>query len=368
MGLFDRYPFTNLHNINLDWLINTVKGLTKKVESLLTINANAVALDYGEAPRVEVEQRAGATNMTFYLPGGPPGGPQGPAGPAGPAGPVGPEGPAGETGPRGETGANGKDFTYEDFTPEQLAALRGPEGPQGVAGPQGEPFTYSDFTPEQLEALTGPQGPEGPEGPQGPQGPTGPTGPQGLVGPAGLQGIPGPAGPQGPQGIQGVPGSPYGQKIGTMPVLGSITLPQAAAKSYITAVFNIRADPNRGGLPVVYDPEVLGDVDLTTMFAPLEKQGNLLHFDISTTPTSLHTTNIGSTPDVGSVNYPALIWFTARFTMPDANSTTLNMYSIFAHWLNLSTSQFTSKQYTTSNISECPVRSIEIFATTKPNS
>ena len=28
-------------------------------------------------------------------------------------------------------------------------------------GPKGDPFTYSDFTPEQLAALTGPQGPEG---------------------------------------------------------------------------------------------------------------------------------------------------------------------------------------------------------------
>lgn len=57
---------------------------------------------------------------------------QGPPGPTGPVGPRGPEGPA------------GKPFVYEDFTPEQLEALRGPKG---------NPFTYDDFTPEQLEAL-----------------------------------------------------------------------------------------------------------------------------------------------------------------------------------------------------------------------
>lgn len=35
------------------------------------------------------------------------------------------------------------------------------DGPPGEAGPKGDPFTYEDFTPEQLEALTGPEGPAG---------------------------------------------------------------------------------------------------------------------------------------------------------------------------------------------------------------
>lgn len=43
---------------------------------------------------------------------------------------------AGEQGPKGETGAKGDAFTYEDFTAEQLEALRGPQGIQGI---QGEP-------------------------------------------------------------------------------------------------------------------------------------------------------------------------------------------------------------------------------------
>ena len=76
-------------------------------------------------------------------------------------------------------GAKGDPFTYSDFTPEQLAALRGPIGPQGEIGergPKGDPFIYSDFTPEQLSALKGPKGDIGEQGPQGDQGPIGNTG------------------------------------------------------------------------------------------------------------------------------------------------------------------------------------------------
>lgn len=127
-------------------------------------------------------------------------------------------------GPPGPKGDKGDPFTYEDFTPEQLAALQGPKGDKGDIGPQGpkgDPFTYADFTSEQLEDLTGPQGPKGakgdkgdkgdaftyndfteeqlealtgPQGPQGPQGETGPQGPQGIQGPAGQDGVGIPAG------------------------------------------------------------------------------------------------------------------------------------------------------------------------------
>ena len=55
----------------------------------------------------------------------------------------GPKGDIGLTGPQGEP------FKYEDFTPEQLEALK-------VKGDKGDAFTYADFTPEQLEALKGP--------------------------------------------------------------------------------------------------------------------------------------------------------------------------------------------------------------------
>ena len=76
----------------------------------------------------------------------------------------GPKGDKGDTGPRGE------DFKYEDFTTEQLEALKGPQGERGPAGPKGdkgEAFTYADFTEEQLAALKGPKGDTGEGVPSG---------------------------------------------------------------------------------------------------------------------------------------------------------------------------------------------------------
>lgn len=58
----------------------------------------------------------------------------------------GPKGDMGLTGPQGEP------FKYEDFTPEQLEALK----VKGDKGDKGDAFTYADFTPEQLESLKGP--------------------------------------------------------------------------------------------------------------------------------------------------------------------------------------------------------------------
>ena len=118
-------------------------------------------------------------------------GPQGEPGPQGPQGEKGPQGPQGE---QGVQGPKGDAFTYDDFTPEQLAALKGPKGekgdkgdtgsvgatgPQGPKGdtgeagpqgPKGDAFVYEDFTTEQLAALKGPKGDTGAQGPMGPAG------------------------------------------------------------------------------------------------------------------------------------------------------------------------------------------------------
>ena len=58
----------------------------------------------------------------------------------------------GPKGDRGLTGPQGEPFKYEDFTPEQLEALK----VKGDKGDKGDAFTYADFTQEQLEALKGP--------------------------------------------------------------------------------------------------------------------------------------------------------------------------------------------------------------------
>ena len=153
---------------------------------------------------------------------------------------------------------------------EWLASLQGMPGKDGAQGPPGKAFTYDDFTPEQLATLTGPQGPQGPRGPQGEQGIQGPKGDagtgldilgtyesvealqtavtnpqqgnmynvgqsepynvymwdttnggewlnqgklQGAKGEQGPQGIQGPPGPQGEQGVQGPQGPPGPQGV-----------------------------------------------------------------------------------------------------------------------------------------------------------
>lgn len=118
-------------------------------------------------------------------------------------------------------GDKGDPFTYDDFTPEQLSALKGDKGDkgetgaqgiQGIQGIQGEkgdkgdkgdtgakgdkgdtgnPFTYGDFTPEQLAAL---KGEKGDKGDQGDKGETGATGAKGETGETGAKGEKGDAG------------------------------------------------------------------------------------------------------------------------------------------------------------------------------
>lgn len=58
----------------------------------------------------------------------------------------------------------------------------------GPQGPKGDAFTFQDFTEEELASLKGDTGPEGPMGPQGEQGPEGPMGPKGDTGPEGPMG------------------------------------------------------------------------------------------------------------------------------------------------------------------------------------
>ena len=165
----------------------TVKGLYDSLEALQQAHptgsaGDAYAVGTAESNVIYIwDVDAGVWTSIGQMQG-----PPGEQGPQGEQGPPGPQGEQGETGPAGPKGDKGDPFTYEDFTAEQLASLRGPQGEQG---------------------------PKGDLGPEGPQGPTGETGPQGPEGP---QGPPGEQGPQGEPGADGVAGSAATIQIGTV--------------------------------------------------------------------------------------------------------------------------------------------------------
>lgn len=91
----------------------------------------------------------------------------------------------GDTGPKGDTGDA---FTYEDFTPEQLAALKGETGDTGPAGPKGDIGDKGDTGAKGDTGNTGETGATGQKGDTGPKGDTGATGPAGDTGQAGATG------------------------------------------------------------------------------------------------------------------------------------------------------------------------------------
>lgn len=74
------------------------------------------------------------------------------------------DGAPGEKGETGDPGPKGDAFTYEDFTDEQLEALRGPAGKDGE---DGKDFTFDMFTEEQLNSLKGEKGDPGLDGADG---------------------------------------------------------------------------------------------------------------------------------------------------------------------------------------------------------
>ena len=134
----------------------------------------------------------------------------------------------------GPKGDKGDPFTYNDFTAEQLAALKGEKGDKGDTGdvgPQGPAGEKGDIGPQGIQGEVGPAGEKGAKGDKGDTGETGPKGDPGEVGPQGPKGDPGDIGPQGeigpagPKGADGlttsisVNGSTYNH------INGTITLP-----------------------------------------------------------------------------------------------------------------------------------------------
>ena len=106
----------------------------------------------------------------------------GPKGDTGEQGPQGEVGPKGDTGSKGDPGEKGDKGDKGDTGETGPAGAKGDTGEQGEQGPKGDAFTYEDFTPEQLEALKGPKGDTGEQGQKGDTGEQGPKGETGADG------------------------------------------------------------------------------------------------------------------------------------------------------------------------------------------
>ena len=165
-----------------------------------------------------------------------PKGDTGATGPKGEKGDTGATGPQGDTGPQGEKGPKGD---KGDTGPQGEKGPKGDIGSQGPQGPKGDAFTFEDFTPEQLASLKGPKGDTGPAGPKGDKGDTGPQGEKGDTGPQGPKGEKGDTGPAGPQGDKGDKGDP-----GTITIDTSLstTSTNAVQNNAITTAINSKAN------------------------------------------------------------------------------------------------------------------------------
>lgn len=199
----------------------TVKGLYGTLEALQLAHptgsaGDAYAVGTAESNAIYIwDVDAGAWTSIGQMQG-----PPGEQGPQGEQGPPGPQGEQGETGPEGAQGPQGIQGEPGEQGPV------GETGPAGPKGDKGDPFTYEDFTAEQLASLRGPQGEQGPKGdpgPEGPQGPPGETGPQGEQGPKGDTGPQGEKGDTGSQGPQGAPGENGGYYLPALDAEGNLT-------------------------------------------------------------------------------------------------------------------------------------------------
>ncbi len=155
----------------------------------------------------------------------------GATGDAGPQGPKGDTGSKGDVGAKGEKGDTGKAFTYDDFTPEQLASLKGDTGATGPQGPKGDTGSKGE------KGDTGASGSKGEKGDTGSKGEKGDTGATGGVGPQGVKGDTGETGPKGEKGDTGVGSDEKaGWKLPVDEILTTTTLPTGVSKGYRVAI------------------------------------------------------------------------------------------------------------------------------------
>ena len=102
-NLSGNYPYTNFHALNLDWVIKSMLELESEWDSF-SASVSATAHPSDEATVTVTGDLKTNMNFDFGLPQGP----EGPIGPAGPVGPTGPQGPTGAQGPTGPQGIQGE--------------------------------------------------------------------------------------------------------------------------------------------------------------------------------------------------------------------------------------------------------------------
>ena len=64
------YPWTNLHELNLNWILSQIRQLTKQVSKFVNLTASAHSIPYGEDPTVDVTGGTGNDpyNLDFGIP------------------------------------------------------------------------------------------------------------------------------------------------------------------------------------------------------------------------------------------------------------------------------------------------------------
>ena len=112
----NEFPYTNLHELNLDWIVKVMNGYENATFEI--VESESFKLD------VTTDPETLRKHFVFYLP-------RGPQGPRGPVGATGQQGPKGE---KGDTGATGPEGPKGDTGPQGPAGPQGPQGPRGQAG------------------------------------------------------------------------------------------------------------------------------------------------------------------------------------------------------------------------------------------
>lgn len=65
-----KYPWTNLHELNLDWILSQIRQLTKQIAKFTGLTASAHSVPYGTDPTVDITGGAGNEpyNLDFGIP------------------------------------------------------------------------------------------------------------------------------------------------------------------------------------------------------------------------------------------------------------------------------------------------------------